>query len=174
MKELRCWFGTLDEMIKFLYKWIQMQTATPVQPFLSTTSIVYSPISFKQIFYIVDITTIVWNVSAFLFCSSKNITYICSAQGALKPHCWPKSEKGIRCESGTIPVAVYLDSTSRSFGLLHSLPLAKAGKARQTGWVRRPTCAFRRLVPAGYGCESKLFLNHCFSETIEVHSIGLP
>ena len=24
--------------------------------------------------------------------------------------CWSKGEKGIRCESGTIPVAVYLDS----------------------------------------------------------------
>ena len=47
--------------------------------------------------------------------------------------CWPKSEKGIRCESGTIPVAVYLDFHSGSLCLLHSLPLAKAGKARQTG-----------------------------------------
>ena len=47
--------------------------------------------------------------------------------------CWPKSEKGIRCESGTIPVAVYSVSYLGSFGLLHSLPLAKAGKARQTG-----------------------------------------
>ena len=36
---------------------------------------------------------------------------MCSAQGALKPHCWLTGEKGIRCESGTIPVAVYLDSS---------------------------------------------------------------
>ena len=43
--------------------------------------------------------------------------------------CWSKSEKGIRCESGTIPVAVYLDFHSGSLCLLHSLPLAKAGKA---------------------------------------------
>jgi len=27
--------------------------------------------------------------------------------------CWPKGEKGIRCESGTIPVAVYLNSAFR-------------------------------------------------------------
>jgi len=26
---------------------------------------------------------------------------------------WPKGEKGIRCESGTIPVAVYLNSAFR-------------------------------------------------------------
>ena len=38
---------------------------------------------------------------------------------------WPKSEKGIRCESGTIPVAVYLGSRSGSLCLLHSLPLVK-------------------------------------------------
>ena len=37
--------------------------------------------------------------------------------------CWPKGEKGIRCESGTIPVAVYLDSRQRSLCLLQSLPL---------------------------------------------------
>ena len=57
-----------------------------------------------------------------LFCNSKNSLYICSAQGAQTPRCWPKGEKGIRCESGTIPVAVYLDST-KELCLLHSLPL---------------------------------------------------
>ena len=50
-----------------------------------------------------------------LFCNSKNSLYICSAQGAQTPRCWPKGEKGIRCESGTIPVAVYLDFRHRSF-----------------------------------------------------------
>ena len=39
--------------------------------------------------------------------------------------CWPKGEKGIRCESGTIPVAVYLDFHLESLCLLHSLPLVK-------------------------------------------------
>ena len=43
----------------------------------------------------------------------KRITYFCNAQGAQTPHCWPKGEKGIRCESGTIPVAVYPDSYSK-------------------------------------------------------------
>ena len=32
---------------------------------------------------------------------------------SLKATSWPKGEKGIRCESGTIPVAVYLNSAIR-------------------------------------------------------------
>ena len=67
------------------------------------------------------------------FAKSK-ISHTFAVHMELRCHfCWLKSEKGIRCESGTIPVAVYLDFHSGSLCLLHSLPLAKAGKARQTG-----------------------------------------
>ena len=60
--------------------------------------------------YIVDITLTRKKTFEKMFGEAKNITYICGAQGAQKPHCWLMGEKGIRCESGTIPVAVYLDS----------------------------------------------------------------
>ena len=65
--------------------------------------------------YIVDITLTRKKTFEKMFGEAKNITYICGAQGAQKPHCWPKSEKGIRCESGTIPVAVYLGFRSGEF-----------------------------------------------------------
>ena len=77
--------------------------------------------------------------------------------------CWLKSEKGIRCESGTIPVAVYPDSFMKSFGLLHSLPLAKSWEGATNGdesedlpvhlddWYLQDT-----------GKNQNLFFNHCF------------
>ena len=74
-----------------------------------TASIVCSLFSVFY-FYIVDIRIKTQKNFKINFGDLKTIIYICSAQGAQKPHCWPKGEKGIRCESGTIPVAVYLDS----------------------------------------------------------------
>ena len=67
------------------------------------------------------------------FAKSK-ISHTFAVHMELRCHfCWLKSEKGIRCESGTIPVAVYLDFHSESLSLLHSLPLVNTGKAQQTG-----------------------------------------
>ena len=108
------------------------------------------------------------------FAKSK-ISHTFAVHMELRCHfCWLKSEKGIRCESGTIPVAVYLDFHLESLSLLHSLPLVNTGKAQQTRWVRRPTCAFRRLVPAGYGCESKLVFSIIVFWDDYGHSLGLP
>ena len=47
-----------------------------------------------------------------------------------------KSEKGIRCKSGTMPVAVIL---IRKDYLSQSLPLVQTGKARQEG-ISQKTC----------------------------------
>ena len=53
----------------------------------------------------------------------------------------------------------------RSFGLLHSLPLAKAGKAQQTGWVRRPTLMHFKIIPAGIRVRIKtIYFNQSFWE----------
>ena len=83
-------------------------------------------------FYIKDITE---NLSKYIsksFGLIKISTYICSAQGASKPRCRPKGEKGIpvRIRNNTCCCVSLLHS---EFGLLHSLPLAKAGKAQQAG-----------------------------------------
>ena len=51
--------------------------------------------------------------------------------------CWSKGEKGIRCESGTIPVAVYLDFHSGSLCLLHSLPLVKYREGATNGMSQK-------------------------------------
>ena len=106
----------------------------------------------SRFFYIVDISIRARKIFRNIVCRFKNNAYICSAQGAQKPRCWPTSEKGLRCESGTMPVAVYPDSCMKSFGLVHSLPLAKSWEGATNGDESEDLPVhLERLVPAGYG-----------------------
>ena len=57
-------------------------------------------------------------------CTTKKTTTFAHAKGALTDRTSTKGEKGIRCKSETIPVAV-----SPYLSLLHSLPLVYTGKA---------------------------------------------
>ena len=73
--------------------------------------------------------------------------------------CRPKGEKGIRCESGTIPVAVYPDSFMKSFGLLQSLPLAKSWEGATNGDESEDLPVhLERLIPAGIRVRIKTVL----------------
>jgi hypothetical protein len=55
----------------------------------------------------------------------------------------------------------------KSFGLLHSLPLAKSWEGATNGDESEDLPVhLERLVPAGYGCESKLVFQSLFFETI--------
>ena len=61
-------------------------------------------------FYIKDIRFFTKKIFEINFCISK-LSFTFAVHKELRGYvCWSKSEKGIRCESGTIPVAVYLDS----------------------------------------------------------------
>ena len=68
--------------------------------------------------------------------------------------CRPKGEKGIRCESGTIPVAVYLYSiwSLACCILCHWRKLGRRNKRDKSEDL--PWCV-ERIIPAGYGYESK-------------------
>ena len=71
------------------------------------------------------------------FAKSK-ISHTFAVHMELRCHfCWLKSEKGIRCESGTIPVAVYLDFHLESLCLLHSLPLVKYWEGATNGMSQK-------------------------------------
>ena len=76
--------------------------------------------------------------------------------------CWLKGEKGIRCESGTIPVAVYLDSiqgvmfvaffaTGKILGRRNKRDESEDLPVHLDDWYLQDT-----------GVNQNLFFNHCF------------
>ena len=80
---------------------------------------------------------------------------------------WPKGEKGIRCESGTIPVAVYLNSAFRVwfiaiFATGNNWEGAINGMSQKTYLG-----ALGKIIPAGYGYESKTVFFH------SIHKLGI-
>ena len=71
--------------------------------------------------------------------------------------CWSKGEKGIRCESGTIPVAVYLNSAIRVW-FIAIFATGNYWEGAINGMSQKTYLgALIKIIPAGYGCESKLF-----------------
>ena len=83
-------------------------------------------------------------------------------------------EKGIRCESGTIPVAVYLDSshgvmfvaffaTGKILGRRNKRDESEDLPVHLDDWYLQDT-----------GKNQNLFYNHCFFKTITGIVIGLP
>lgn len=78
--------------------------------------------------------------------------------------CWPKGEKGIRCESGTIPVAVYLNSVIR-VQFIAIFATGNYWEGAINGMSQKTYLgAFGKIIPAGYGCESKLFFIITFQD----------
>ena len=92
---------------------------------------------------------------------------------SLKATSWPKGEKGIRCESGTIPVAVYLNSAIRVW-FIAIFATGNYWEGAINGMSQKTYLgAFGKIIPAGYGCESKLFSIIVFLTILDM-GIGLP
>ena len=83
---------------------------------------------------------------------------------SLKATSWLEGEKGIRCESGTIPVAVYLNSVIR-VQFIAIFATGNYWEGAINGMSQKTYLgAFGKIIPAGYGCESKLFFIITFQD----------
>ena len=92
---------------------------------------------------------------------------------SLKATSWPKGEKGIRCESGTIPVAVYLNSAIRVWFIAIFATGNYWEGAIDEMSQKTYLGALKRLYLQDYGCESKLFSIIVFLTILDM-GIGLP